>query len=141
MIRLKKLERPRRWAQIFRYSQEIRTRTAVKREYLQWRSERGIPYKCEQPGSPLQGQSKWREETLNLIMDHIDGNPRNNNFDNLRLLCPNCNSQLDTHGGRNIGRVLENYQDGYLLKDGEYKFFFEDSINLMTDSVSVLIGP
>lgn len=46
----------------------------------------------------------WRQQTLTLIVDHIDGNAGNNFPSNIRLLCPNCNSQTDTFGGRNKGK-------------------------------------
>jgi len=74
-------------------------------------------------------------------MDHIDGNLRNDNLNNLRLICPNCNSQLPMHSGRNRNRVLDNFTDGYLLKDGQYKYFFEDSLNLMRDDVKTHLEP
>lgn len=32
---------------------------------------------------------------------HIDGDASNNFRDNLRLVCPNCDSQLDTYKSRN----------------------------------------
>lgn len=40
---------------------------------------------------------------LALVLDHIDGNPDNNHRDNLRLVCPNCDSQLPTFKSRNRG--------------------------------------
>jgi hypothetical protein len=36
-----------------------------------------------------------------LEIDHIDGDSLNNNFDNLRVLCPNCHSLTPTY--KNIG--------------------------------------
>jgi hypothetical protein len=45
----------------------------------------------------------WENKILVLIMDHIDGNPYNNDISNLRLVCPNCDSQLDTFKGKNKG--------------------------------------
>lgn len=47
------------------------------------------------------GISEWRGERLSLQIDHIDGDTKNNNLDNLRLLCPNCHTQTDTYCGRN----------------------------------------
>lgn len=46
----------------------------------------------------------WQSHPLTLIVDHIDGNAGNNLPNNLRLLCPNCNSQTPTFSGRNKGR-------------------------------------
>ena len=40
---------------------------------------------------------------LILELDHIDGNPYNNNEDNLRCICPNCHSQSDTYKSKNKG--------------------------------------
>jgi len=48
--------------------------------------------------------STWEEKPLVLILDHIDGDSTNNSRSNLRLICPNCNSQTDTFSGRNKGR-------------------------------------
>jgi hypothetical protein len=39
-----------------------------------------------------------------LIADHIDGNWKNNKEENLRLLCPNCDSLQPTYGGSNRGK-------------------------------------
>lgn len=38
-----------------------------------------------------------------LQIEHIDGNYKNNNEDNLKLLCPNCHSLTETYGSLNKG--------------------------------------
>ena len=45
---------------------------------------------------------EWNEKSITLELDHIDGDRYNNNFDNLRILCPNCHSQTPTFRGRGI---------------------------------------
>lgn len=40
--------------------------------------------------------------TIPLEIDHIDGNYKNNNEDNLILLCPNCHSLTATYKGANL---------------------------------------
>ncbi len=38
-----------------------------------------------------------------IQLEHIDGNSKNNNLDNLKLLCPNCHSLTSTYGSLNKG--------------------------------------
>ena len=45
--------------------------------------------------------SVWNGKELHFILDHIDGDASNNLKDNLRLICPNCDSQLDTYKSKN----------------------------------------
>lgn len=49
-------------------------------------------------------------------MDHINGDAANNKRENLRLICPNCDSQLDTFKSKNKNsarkeRYLKNYKN------------------------------
>ena len=46
-------------------------------------------------------EPKWNNKTLVFILDHIDGHASNNKRDNLRMICPNCDSQLDTYKSKN----------------------------------------
>jgi len=48
--------------------------------------------------------STWQGLPLALVLDHIDGDPTNNCRENLRLVCPNCDSQLPTYKSRNRGK-------------------------------------
>lgn len=45
----------------------------------------------------------WCNKSITLVVDHKNGNPSDNSPSNLRLLCPNCNSQTPTFSGRNKG--------------------------------------
>lgn len=54
--------------------------------------------KCE-----LCGQDEnWNGKQMSLILDHINGVNNDNRIENLRIVCPNCNATLSTHGGKNI---------------------------------------
>lgn len=43
----------------------------------------------------------WNSQPLVLRLDHMNGDNRDHRLDNLRLLCPNCDSQTPTFAGRN----------------------------------------
>lgn len=45
--------------------------------------------------------NQWNGKKLVLILDHINGVYNDNRIENLRWVCPNCNSQLDTTGSKN----------------------------------------
>jgi predicted RNA-binding Zn-ribbon protein involved in translation (DUF1610 family) len=59
--------------------------------------EKIILYKCNMCGcDPI-----WRNNSLVLILDHINGVRNDHRKENLQFLCPNCNSQTPTFAGRN----------------------------------------
>lgn len=51
------------------------------------------------------GLAEWRGMPLKAHIDHINGIKNDNRLENLRMLCPNCHSQTNTYGGRNLRRL------------------------------------
>lgn len=43
----------------------------------------------------------WNNLQLNFVLDHINGDASNSRRENLRLVCPNCDSQLPTFKSKN----------------------------------------
>jgi hypothetical protein len=48
--------------------------------------------------------SHWNGMPIPLEMDHKDGNHKNNQLNNLQLLCPNCHAQTPTYKSKNKGK-------------------------------------
>jgi len=73
------------------------------RGHLKWRllKEGLLKNECEVCG---QGP-EWKGKPLVMVLDHINGKSSDHRRENLRLLCPNCNSQSDTFAGRNMGKA------------------------------------
>jgi len=64
-----------------------------------------IPYKCSICGQ----EPFWNNEELVLVLDHNNGIRNDNRLENLRFLCPNCNSQQETFAGKNNKRIKDNF--------------------------------
>ena len=59
-------------------------------------------YKCSICGQ----EPFWNGKELSLTLDHINGDNHDDRLENLRWVCPNCNSQLETTGSRNPNRKV-----------------------------------
>ena len=85
----KKIEMSKILVKNSNYSRQKLKARLLKEDYLKNKC-----YICNQ--EPI-----WKEKKLVFILDHINGDPQDNRLENLRLVCPNCGSQLDTFSGRN----------------------------------------
>mgnify|MGYP001332523599 CR=1 FL=1 len=47
--------------------------------------------------------TEWNEQPIPLVADHINGNPHDHRFENLRLICNNCDALLPTYKSKNRG--------------------------------------
>ncbi|HEX8855592.1 MAG TPA: LuxR C-terminal-related transcriptional regulator [Thermoleophilaceae bacterium] len=73
-----------------------RSRWNIKRRLL----KEGLKQaRCEQCGL-----ERWRGEPLQLALHHVNGDPEDNRLENLALLCPNCHSQTENFGVKNVAR-------------------------------------
>lgn len=69
-------------------------RSALRRRLIK---EKILPYEC----AICQLEPRWKGKSLSFVLDHINGTHNDHRKENLRWLCPNCNSQTDTFSGRN----------------------------------------
>lgn len=77
-------------------------RTNLKQRIIK---ENLLEYKCAICGI----ENIWNNKPLVLILDHINGVSNDHRLENLRFLCPNCNSQTDTFAGKNNTNMKKEY--------------------------------
>lgn len=77
------------------FEQGLLTSRAAVKKFIKLRDGNNCSI-CTQP-------PEHNGKPLIMILDHIDGDASNNMPDNFRLVCPNCDTQLDTYKARNMG--------------------------------------
>lgn len=75
------------------------SRNSLKRRIIK---DNLLKYKCHLCSL----EPVWRNKTLSLRLDHINGIPNDNRLCNLRFLCPNCDSQTKFFSKRNDLRLV-----------------------------------
>lgn len=68
-------------------------RGSLKKRLLKNKMLKNYCYNCGLPAF-------WNGKKLILVLDHINGVNNDHRLKNLRMLCPNCNSQTDTFAGK-----------------------------------------
>lgn len=111
-----KIRRPTE-SDVLCFSVVTRSRATVRRHYAAYRERNGIPIRCDNESCRYwTAELVWNEQPLPLVLDHISGNSLDNSPQNLRLLCPNCDAQLPTRGGKNAGRIVNVTDSGYEIR-------------------------
>ncbi len=72
-------------------------------------------YECAIEGCTC--KPEWNGKPLVFVLDHIDGNAANNRRDNLRMICPNCDTQLETFKSKNKNSTRRNYWKEKIIKN------------------------
>lgn len=75
------------------------SRSALKRRFIKL-----VEYKCN-----VCGISEWNNKPIVLVIDHVNGKNNDNRFENLQLICPNCDSQQKTYRGSNRSENKKRY--------------------------------
>jgi len=102
------------------FSHEKPDRGKVRRYYAEWRRQNDLPDRCDNADCCYHKEPLvWNGEPCKPVLDHISGNAHDNQPKNLRYLCSNCDAQLETRGGGNIGRVQNLSEGGFDLVDKE----------------------
>ncbi|MBR6253656.1 MAG: hypothetical protein IKR04_07505 [Clostridia bacterium] len=92
--------------------------SGISQNNLRERYKKGnyTQYKCSICGQ----EPFWNNKELPLILDHINGNNKDNRLENLHWVCPNCNYQLDTTGSKNKAyHPIKEYVKYYCIDCGK----------------------
>lgn len=117
-----------------------KNRISLKKRILNQKLKENICEICKQP--PF-----WNGKPMVLILDHINGISNDNRLENLRLVCPNCNSQLETTNGKNVNKKTKKERIikakkitlfDFLVKD---KYIFHINKIPLIKTISILNKP
>lgn len=99
----KKVGRQSHWDIKFPFEEVFIINSTYPRHCLKKRilSNQLIDYRCGCCGIG----PEWNGKPMPLILDHINGINNDNRLDNLRFVCSNCDSQLDTYKSRNKNKL------------------------------------
>jgi hypothetical protein len=85
------------------------------------------------PCCELCGQDEnWITGKISMIIDHINGNNKDNRLENLRIICPNCDAALPTFKGKNK-RKKRNTEN--ILKEKEQTYISLKEINSNRENI------
>lgn len=77
----------------------------------------------------------WNNKELVFVLDHINGNSDDNSRTNLRLVCPNCDSQLDTFKSKNKHSARAKYRNKNMERiNGNINNEEDDNVEPLTDN-------
>lgn len=62
-------------------------------------------------------EPEWMNKKLVFVIDHIDGDCSNNSRENIRMICPNCDSQTSTFKSKNKNSKRRNYWKEKIISD------------------------
>jgi hypothetical protein len=80
------------------------------------------------------GIKDWNNKSLTLRLDHINGDRDNWSKENLRMICPNCDSQLDTY----CNKKGKNQK---LISDEEFFKALKESISIHAALKKLKLSP
>lgn len=87
-------------------------------------------HKCENCGL-----EEWQKVEIPLEVHHIDGDPLNNEIENLKLLCPNCHALTENWRGRNIEK------EKAVVPDEEFVLALKESQNIRQALIKLGLAP
>jgi Zn finger protein HypA/HybF involved in hydrogenase expression len=95
----REIGRYKKWDEKFSLENVLTENSTYARHHVKRRilEKSLVEYKCQCCGIG----PEWQGKPMPLILDHINGINNDNRVENLRFVCSNCDSQLDTYKSRN----------------------------------------